>query len=103
MYYKLVQFGFISAHRYDTYIIDYYIHSNFLRMQTTFNTRMQNITIMVHSCLRNIFLKDNLYKQKGEWNKFNTTLKSEKLLLTKHGIKLCVPFLLVTLYRVYRF
>ena len=40
---------------------------------------MQKITIIVNSCLRNILLWDNLYKQKGERNRFNTISKAENV------------------------
>ena len=50
-----------------------------LLTEPTISTRMQKITIIVHSRLRNILLWDNLYKQKGERNRFNTISKAENI------------------------
>ena len=40
---------------------------------------MQKITIIVNSCLRNILLLDNLYKQKGARNRLNTISWAENV------------------------
>ena len=42
---------------------------------------MQTITITVDSYLRNILLRDDLYKQKGTVNNFNTILNITNLIV----------------------